>query len=99
MHGHDAFPPPEEPQQPTREHTMARLRFGLALAAALPVTAALLALGQPRVAPPRVAPPGEWRYWGADAWSTRYSPLDQIGPANFDSLQVAWQWNAGEYGE
>ena len=22
--------------------------------------------------------PGEWRYWGADAWSTRYSPLDQI---------------------
>src|ERR1700753_2460678 len=43
--------------------------------------------------------PGEWRYWGADAWSTRYSPLDQINAANFDSLQVAWQWNAGQYGE
>lgn len=42
--------------------------------------------------------PGEWRYWGADAWSTRYSPLDQINAANFNSLQVAWQWNAGEYG-
>ena len=27
---------------------------------------------------PRGNPPGEWRYWGADAWSTRYSPLDQI---------------------
>ena len=25
--------------------------------------------------------PGEWRYWGADAWSTRYSPLDQINAA------------------
>ncbi len=43
--------------------------------------------------------PGEWRYWGADAWSTRYSPLDQINASNFDSLQVAWQWNAGQYGE
>ncbi len=43
--------------------------------------------------------PGEWRYWGADAWSTRYSALDQINAANFDSLQIAWQWNAGPYGE
>jgi quinoprotein glucose dehydrogenase len=43
--------------------------------------------------------PGEWRYWGADAWSTRYSALDQINAQNFDSLQVAWQWNAGQYGE
>src|SRR5213596_2823116 len=43
--------------------------------------------------------PGEWRYWGADAWSTRYSPLDQINAGNFNSLQVAWQWNAGEFGE
>jgi glucose dehydrogenase len=37
-------------------------------------------------------PPGEWRYWGADTWSTRYSPLDQINASNFDKLQVAWQW-------
>ncbi|HSC28600.1 MAG TPA: PQQ-binding-like beta-propeller repeat protein, partial [Vicinamibacterales bacterium] len=42
--------------------------------------------------------PGEWRYWGADAWSTRYSPLDQINASNFSSLQVAWQWNAGAFG-
>ena len=41
---------------------------------------------------------GEWRYWGADAWSSRYSPLDQIHAANFDSLQVAWQWSAGAFG-
>ncbi len=41
---------------------------------------------------------GEWRYWGADAWSTRYSPLDQVNARNFDSLQVAWQWNAGTFG-
>ena len=43
--------------------------------------------------------PGEWRYWGADAWSTRYSPLDQINASNFNSLKVAWQWNAGAFGE
>ncbi len=42
--------------------------------------------------------PGEWRYWGADLWSTRYSPLDQINASNFDSLRVAWQWNAGAFG-
>jgi quinoprotein glucose dehydrogenase len=42
---------------------------------------------------------GEWRYWGADAWSTRYSALDQINAANFNSLQVAWKWNAAQDGE
>ncbi|HEY3933245.1 MAG TPA: PQQ-binding-like beta-propeller repeat protein [Gemmatimonadales bacterium] len=42
--------------------------------------------------------PGEWRYWGADAWSTRYSPLDQINAANFNSLHIAWQWKAGDFG-
>ena len=42
--------------------------------------------------------PGEWRYWGGDAFSTRYSPLEQINAANFSTLQVAWQWNAGTFG-
>ena len=42
--------------------------------------------------------PGEWRYWGADAWSTRYSPLDQINASNFSTLTKAWQWNAGAFG-
>lgn len=42
--------------------------------------------------------PGEWRYWGADAWSTRYSSLDQINAGNFDSLKMAWQWNASPFG-
>jgi quinoprotein glucose dehydrogenase len=43
--------------------------------------------------------PGEWRYWAADAWSTRYSALDQINASNFNSLQIAWQWGAGSFGE
>jgi quinoprotein glucose dehydrogenase len=41
---------------------------------------------------------GEWRVWGADLWSTRYSPLDQITGNNFDSLKVAWQWKAEPFG-
>ena len=43
--------------------------------------------------------PGEWRFWGADAWSTRYSPLTQIDASNFANLQVAWQWSASQFGE
>ena len=42
--------------------------------------------------------PGEWRYWGGDAWSTRYSPLEQIDASNFKDLQVAWEWKAGAFG-
>ncbi|MBL0939561.1 MAG: PQQ-binding-like beta-propeller repeat protein [Gemmatimonadaceae bacterium] len=42
---------------------------------------------------------GEWRHWGADQWSTRYSPLDQINASNFDSLQVAWEWKGGAFGK
>lgn len=41
---------------------------------------------------------GEWRVWGADAWSSRYSPLDQINASNFGKLELAWQWNAGAWG-
>lgn len=42
--------------------------------------------------------PGEWRHWAADAWGTRYSALDQVNASNFDSLKVAWTWNAGAFG-
>jgi quinoprotein glucose dehydrogenase len=43
-------------------------------------------------------PAGEWRYWGADAWSTRYSPLDQINAENFGTLETAWIWRSDNYG-
>ena len=42
---------------------------------------------------------GEWRYWGADQWSSRYSPLDQITAENFNTLQTAWEWKAGAFGK
>ena len=41
---------------------------------------------------------GEWRYWGSDAGSTRYSPLDQIDASNFSELEVAWTWRGDNFG-
>ena len=41
---------------------------------------------------------GEWRYYGGDAGSTKYSPLDQINATNVKDLQVAWRWKAENFG-
>ena len=35
---------------------------------------------------------GEWRTYGGDLGSARYSPLDQINAGNFSKLQVAWRF-------
>jgi glucose dehydrogenase len=40
----------------------------------------------------------DWRYWGGDAGSTRYSALDQIDARNFADLEVAWRWSAANFG-
>jgi quinoprotein glucose dehydrogenase len=83
---------------------MSRRAIGLASLAGATLLGVLLVRAEPSSARQGVElirgnKPGEWRYWGADAYSTRYSALDQINAANFDSLQVAWKWNAGQYGE
>src|SRR5262245_985719 len=41
---------------------------------------------------------GEWRSYGADTANTRYSPLDQITAANFNSLEVAWRFKTDNLG-
>ena len=42
---------------------------------------------------------GQWQYLGGDAWHTRYNPdATQITPANFEDLEVVWQWDAGSFG-
>jgi glucose dehydrogenase len=40
------------------------------------------------------APVSEWRHYGADAGSTKYSPLAQITRANVNTLQIAWRWSS-----
>jgi quinoprotein glucose dehydrogenase len=37
---------------------------------------------------------GEWRFYGGDPGSTKYSPLDQINKANVKNLQLAWSWDS-----
>jgi quinoprotein glucose dehydrogenase len=41
---------------------------------------------------------GEWRTYGADLGHTRYSPLDQIGAANFKNLEIAWRFKTDNLG-
>ncbi len=41
---------------------------------------------------------GEWRSYGGDLGHTRYSPLDQITGANFNTLDVAWRFKTDHLG-
>jgi quinoprotein glucose dehydrogenase len=41
---------------------------------------------------------GEWRAYGGDEGSPRYSALDQIDKDNFRNLQVAWSWKFDNFG-
>jgi quinoprotein glucose dehydrogenase len=40
----------------------------------------------------------EWRTYGADLASTRYSPLDQINKDNFSGLKIAWRLATNDFG-
>jgi quinoprotein glucose dehydrogenase len=37
---------------------------------------------------------GEWRFYGGDQGSMKYSPLDQINRENVKNLKVAWSWDS-----
>ena len=41
---------------------------------------------------------GEWRFYGGDAGSTKYSPLDQINASNVKQLEIVWRWKAENFG-
>src|SRR5262245_51201669 len=38
----------------------------------------------------------QWRVYGGDNGSTRYSPLDQINRSNVSRLKVAWVFHTGD---
>ena len=75
--------------------TVPRLEYLLAGAIAL---FSSVAFALPVQAQDRGTPFGEWRYWGADSWSTRYSPIDQIDADNFGDLEQAWLWRGDNMG-
>jgi quinoprotein glucose dehydrogenase len=37
---------------------------------------------------------GEWRYYGGDPGSSKYSPLEQINRSNVGELKIAWSWDS-----
>ena len=81
---------PVKPGNHLEEHvkpTHRALTAALALATALPLAAPSAATAQQ----------AEWRYWGSDAASTRYSPLGQIDASNFNDLEVAWIWRSDNF--
>ena len=41
---------------------------------------------------------GEWRFYGGDAGTTKYSPLDQIDAGNVKDLKIVWEWDARNFG-
>jgi quinoprotein glucose dehydrogenase len=78
-------PPPTPPLRPTRPGLVVGLLVAIAWIGAVGASA-------------QSAPEGEWRYWGGDAGSTRFAPLDQIDASNFDDLEVAWLWRGDNFG-
>ena len=73
-------------------------RYRMLVPALLFSPAVLAAVALPAHAQQRQNPDGEWRYQSADAWGTRYSPVDQINAGNFGDLEVAWVWRADNFG-
>lgn len=55
---------------------------------------AFVALGCASTDPPASH---EWRYYGADSGSQRFSSLDQIDSTNVADLRVVWQWRAPDW--
>jgi quinoprotein glucose dehydrogenase len=65
------------------------------------VTGAVVATVGQQAAAPRAAAAsaaGQWRTYGGDLASTRYSALDQITAENFGRLRVAWRFRTDNFG-
>ena len=71
---------------------LGRLFAGICLVLAVGFGAASPADAQPGTSG------GEWRYYGGDLASTKYSPLDQIDRDNVDQLDIAWRWRTDNFG-
>jgi len=41
---------------------------------------------------------GEWRFYGGDSGTTKYSSLDQIDESNVKELKTAWVWKSQNFG-
>ncbi|MXW35506.1 MAG: hypothetical protein F4Z60_08200, partial [Chloroflexi bacterium] len=64
----------------------------------IPVVVAVLLATSVSAPAQQGAQDGEWRYYGADSGSTKYSALDQIDRDNVADLQIAWRWRTDNFG-
>jgi glucose dehydrogenase len=76
----------------TTQRPQSSRRFKYSACSALIVTVTVL--GFMSAEAQRAAPVGEWRYYGGDAASTKYSPLDLIHRGNVGGLPIAWRWTS-----
>jgi quinoprotein glucose dehydrogenase len=60
--------------------------------------APLVLIEAPRADAQQGAKNGEWRYYGGDAGTTKYSSLDQINAGNVKELKIVWEWKAQNFG-
>lgn len=70
---------------------MRRLTTPLRLVIVVAIVSGVVVAQRPA---PTSAAAGEWRYYGGDAGSSKYSPLTQITRANVNRLDVAWRWSS-----
>src|SRR4051794_21137590 len=72
-------------------HKSARRIWGRTLSASLLTLAVVFAQ--------QGAKNGDWRFYGADSGTTKYSGLDQINAGNVKDLKIVWQWKAQNFGK
>src|SRR5580704_9598275 len=85
---------------------MSRNVFRITPARALLALLALIVVGLTWVAPSvsgqASAMPstknGEWPHYTADVRGSKYSPLDQVNAANFNTLEIAWRFKTDNLG-
>jgi len=70
---------------------MLRLTTPLRLVIVVAIVSGVVVAQRPA---PTSAAAGEWRYYGGDAGSSKYSALTQITRANVNRLDVAWRWSS-----
>jgi quinoprotein glucose dehydrogenase len=59
---------------------------------------AITAVALTAVLPAASTDNGEWRTYGGDLASRRYSPLDQVTAENFSQLEIAWRLKTDMFG-
>lgn len=69
-----------------------RRHSAVAQALCAAVTAFLCAHALPPAFAQTGVPDGPWPTYGGDAFSSKYSGLDQINADNFTDLKIAWRW-------